>query len=397
MLNTLSLKKISCLSGALALTLTVGVTLSGCTGGANGPSIGNETVVSVNGVEVKKSEYQKVYDEFARAFNLETLSNSPQRQMVEDTIKQMTMNKLILNALVRHDADKMGIKITDADVKEYKEKEIYGNEKTKAEFEAFLDQNLMSEAQFDDALKETLLLNKFLEKKGGKEVAVSETEVKQFYDANKEQFVLPERIQAKHILVKFIEPQFKKEYREKHPNVSDSELAKAVETERSQHEESAEKLFSQVKAAPDKFEELAKKHSDDKVSGAKGGELGYMVEANIDPTFWEAVKKSPDNKLLSKVLETPFGYHIIFVEDHEPATKQSFAEAKPMIQEHLSQQKKQMVLMRWASEQKASADIDINPKYDVKPQQAQGGPGGPTMPGGAPAAAPQQAASKSGH
>jgi parvulin-like peptidyl-prolyl isomerase len=383
--------KTTLLAGLTAFT----VLLAGCAGGKTGMGIGGEKVATVNGTAITKAEYDKTYDEMRQALGLDKMPQQ-QREMLSDTVQQMVLNKLIYHALVFGAAEKAGVKVSDQEIQQYKQDKIFKNPALKEQFQAFLTQNKMSEADFDKMVREQLLLNKFTEAKGGKDVQISDAEVKSFYDKNKDQFKVPERIQASHILVKAIVPQMKQDLREKNPKITDAELEKQINAKKAELKAKADKLFAEIKANPAKFEELAKQNSEDPISAKNGGDLGPMVEANIDPVFWEAIQKTQDGKMYPGVLATQFGYHIIKVGAHMPPKQEGFEEAKVFIKDQLGQQRKQEFLKRWAEESKNTAKIDIEPKYMPKAAQATGAEG--MAPGGqAPAAmqaqpAPQQQA-----
>src|SRR5690606_12850001 len=124
-----------------------------------------------------------------------------------------------LSALINNEASKAGIQVTGDEIQKYKQEKIFSNPDMKTQFKTFLEQNQMSEADFDTMLKENLLMNKFLDVKGGAEVQVSDSEVKMFYEKNAEQFKVPERIRAKHILVEAVIPKMKKDLREQNAKI----------------------------------------------------------------------------------------------------------------------------------------------------------------------------------
>jgi parvulin-like peptidyl-prolyl isomerase len=359
--------KVSLLAGMLAVTVMV----SGCSKGGLG---GGQKVASVNGTAITKAEYDKTYNDFQKSFHLENVP-AEQKGVLEDYLKQMTINKLILQTLINNEAEKSGIKVTDEEVKNYKQEKIFNDPTLKEQFKTFLSTNKMQESDFDAMLRENLLLNKFMEAKGGEAVKVSDSEVKNFYDKNVEQFKMPETIHAKHILVKAIVPQMKQELRQKDAKISDAELEKKISEEKEALKAKADKLFAEVKANPGKFEEIAKKDSEDKASAERGGDLGDMPEGTVDPTFWEAAEKTPKGQLYPGVVASQFGFHIIKVLDHKAPHQQTFAEAKENIREQMSQQKKQAFLQEWAQKQRSVAKIDVEKAYQPKEPaaEAQGG------------------------
>lgn len=350
--------KVSLLAGMLAVTVMV----SGC---ANGGLAGGQKVATVNGAVISKAEYDKTYSEFQKSFHLENVPEE-QKGMLDDYLKQMTLNKLILQTLINTEANKAGIKVSDEEVKQYKQDKIFNDPALKEQFKAFLSQNKMQESDFDAMLRENLLLNKFMEAKGGQQVQVTDAEVKNFYDKNVEQFKMPESIRAEHILVKAIEPQLKQELRKANEKISDAELQKGLEAKKQALKAKADQLYAEVKANPAKFEEVAKKNSEDTMSAVKGGDLGFMPEGTVDPSFWAAAEKTEKGQLYPGVVTSQFGYHIIKVLDRKAAHQQTFDEAKAAIREQMSQQKKQAFLQQWAQQQRAAAKIDVEKAYQPK-------------------------------
>jgi parvulin-like peptidyl-prolyl isomerase len=348
----------------LAGVLAVSITLAGCSAKSGG-LLGGGKVATVNGTVITKAEYDKTYSEFTKAFGLDKMPKEQQAALGE-MLKQMTLQKLIMKTLITDEAEKVGIKITDADVQKYKQEKIFSNPVIKEQFQAFLKQSAMKESDFDAMLKENLLISKFIEKQAGPKAQVTEAEAKAFYDKNKAQFNLPERIHAEHILVKAIVPELKKEVREKNPKITDAELDKAVAAKQDELKAKAEKLFQEVKKNPAKFSEIAKADSDDTASAQRGGDLGFMTEGTTDPQFWAALKKTPDKALHPNVVSTMYGYHIVRVLERSPAHQESFAEVREQLRDQLSQGKKQDLLREWTEQKRKAAKIVIEPAYQPK-------------------------------
>lgn len=129
-----------------------------------------------------------------------------------------------------------------------------------------------------------------------KSVTVKEEDLRKTYEAHKGDY---EEVKARHILIAFkgspVTPKDKKELTE--------EEAKAK----------AEDLRKQI-AGGAKFEDLAKKESDDTSSGAQGGELGTFGRGQMVPEF-EKVAFEAKAGDLTPVVRTQFGYHVIKVEE----------------------------------------------------------------------------------
>ncbi len=88
---------------------------------------------------------------------------------------------------------------------------------------------------------------------------------------------------------------------------------KATEAERRKAEQRADSVYNAIKQGA-KFEDLAKKVSDDKGSAQNGGVLGWIQPQQTVKEF-ESVAYSLNKGEISKPVLSPYGYHIIRLDD----------------------------------------------------------------------------------
>ncbi len=121
-------------------------------------------------------------------------------------------------------------------------------------------------------------------------VAISDAEIRQYYDANKDDFKRPATAYLSYVQVL------------RFPDQSDTAAARAR----------AETLRQEILAgAP--FAEVAQRESSDSVSAAQGGDLGEFGRGTMDPAFERAAYSLPIGVVSEPVL-SGFGYHLIKVE-----------------------------------------------------------------------------------
>lgn len=120
------------------------------------------------------------------------------------------------------------------------------------------------------------------------------------YKAEPERFAIPAQTRARHILIKG--------------------------TGAEAHAQ-AEKLLTELKAGAN-FEELAKAHSADPGSAAKGGDLGFFPKDRMVKPFEDALDTLKKPGDLSDVVKSNLGYHIIRLEERQPASIQPFEEVR---------------------------------------------------------------------
>ena len=135
-------------------------------------------------------------------------------------------------------------------------------------------------------------------------INVTDEQLRAAYSGAQDNFRMPERAHARHILLKT-------------EGKSDAEK-KALKAK-------AEDLIKQLKNGAD-FADLAKKNSDDG-SKDQGGDLGWFVRNQMVPEF-DSVAFTLKPKEISGVVTSQFGYHIIQVLEKDPAKLKPFEEVK---------------------------------------------------------------------
>lgn len=66
-----------------------------------------------------------------------------------------------------------------------------------------------------------------------------------------------------------------------------------------------------INSGESQFSTLAILHSEDPGSAVRGGEIGYMGRASLDPAYATVAFNLSDPKRVSKIVESQYGYHII--------------------------------------------------------------------------------------
>lgn len=134
-----------------------------------------------------------------------------------------------------------------------------------------------------------------------KDLKVSTEEKQAFYDENKDQFVMPPQVSAKHILVETKD--------------------KALE------------ITKEIQNGDITFEEAAKKYSSCP-SKERGGDLGYFQRGQMVSEFENVAFKGDIGKITEPV-ETQFGWHIVLVNDKKDQEPIKFEDAEEMIHNRL--------------------------------------------------------------
>lgn len=156
-------------------------------------------------------------------------------------------------------------------------------------------------------------IDSFLTEEGKKKV-------KEYYESNKDDFSTNKKVKAKHILVGF----------EGARNIT----GEAAKRSKEEAKKKAQTILAEVKKDKKSFSELAKKYTDEPSGKVSGGDLGYFEKDAMVEQF-SNVAFSMEKGAISDIVESPFGFHIIMVDDINPAIDISFEEATPIIAEKL--------------------------------------------------------------
>jgi len=171
----------------------------------------------------------------------------------------------------------------------------------------------------ENAIDEVLAKAVLTERAGA--VPVDQAALQRYYDAHPREFETPGRIKARHIVVKT--------------------------------QEEAAALLGRLRRNGD-FAELAKTNNID-TTRATGGDLGWVSRGVMVPAFEQALLALKIGEI-SPVVQTPFGFHIVKVEDIEPGTRKPFATVAPEIRQRILQS----AVDSWKSELRQTHTVKVH-------------------------------------
>ena len=184
----------------------------------------------------------------------------------------------------------------------------------------------------DKVLSDALLVD--IDKGNTPPDAKALTMARTLYQAKPDEFNQPEQAHVRHILIAVKDP-------------SEDAAAKAK----------AEDLLKQVRAGGD-FAELAKTHSADPGSAAKGGDLGFFGKGRMVPEFDNAAFQLKKPGEVADLIKTQFGYHVLQLVEMKPAGRQSFDEVKDALVAKVRQTEQQKGRETLARQLEATVKLD---------------------------------------
>lgn len=228
---------------------------------------------------------------------------------------------------------------------------------------------------FEDTMRDSMRISKFIEKKIG-QVSISDEELKKlykeekesakisfilynskdfadnltipegeilaYYGQNSEEFRLPDEVSIEYVQFKF------KDF-EKGVNLTDSDIRNYYDSNKKEFEKpeeirarhilvktepEAKEILDILKLNKEPFEKIAKERSLDPGSKPNGGDLGYFTKGRMVKEFEDAAFKLKPGEL-SDIVKTNYGFHIIKLEDKKEPYVEEFDKVKDSIKNNL--------------------------------------------------------------
>lgn len=203
-----------------------------------------------------------------------------------------------------------------------------------------------------DAASEEEAIEKLLEQ-ALPPVAISEDEVRRYYEGNRQKFTNGDLFEARHILFE--------------ASVADPEAAR-------EGARKAEATLLQLKGAPEEFERIARERSACS-SGKIGGALGQLSPGSVVPEFWAALVAHGKPGLLPNLVESRHGYHIVQIDHCVRGKELPFEMVEARIRDYLTARMEQIAYQTYVAglvERAQISGIDLGDQKQKPP-----GPGLP--------------------
>ena len=240
-------------------------------------------------------------------------------------LTQQFKQQFITQTLVRNEAAKKGISVTDADVTAHANeiiKSAQGRPGAPTTLDELLAVHPLGTARARADLTTDTLVKKFVDQEFVSKVVIDQKEIESQYNqilsnmTRQARSPRPEQVHASHILIK----------------ADETKTSDAAKRE-------IDALYEQLKALKGeelakKFGELAKEKSDCPSGKRENGDLGTFGHGQMVPEFDKAAFEQDVGKLYAPV-KTSFGWHLILVKEKIPAKTPTDEEVKKTVAEQM--------------------------------------------------------------
>lgn len=226
-------------------------------------------------------------------------------------MRERVLERLIESELLYQEAAKGDTSVPEREV-EAELLEIREGFSSADEFAAVLNENGVSEAEFKNQLRRTLMVTRFVDREVAADAAVTDEDVRRHYDQNPSEMHRGEAVRLAQILVRA--------------------APDAPRESRAVARQKIEAILKEVRAGAD-FADLARRHSEGP-EASRGGDTGWMVRGAGPPAIeGDAFGLAPGQ--ISDVVESRLGYHLLKVLERRAEGPIPFEEAKERIRARL--------------------------------------------------------------
>ena len=312
--------------------------LCSCSSNTN---VSEDIVARVNGKEITAADLDKQYQG--------RIAGAPQQPTPEESqaLKFQLLTQMVNDEILLQMAAASGLNATDAEV-ETKFTDLK-SQYSEEQFQEMLKAQKVKPEDIKADMRKSLTLEKLVTKEITSRVNVSDAEIKDVYEKNKESFNLPEGYHLQHIMVT--------PYQDQQVNNAKKDDAKSP----AEAQAKAARLLREIQGGLD-FQVVARDWSEDADSAPNGGDLNFRSLEDlekIDPKLRQAVQRLKVGES-SPLIETRYGFHILKLMARDPGGQKNLdnAQVQAQIRQVIFNQKQEMLRAAFSEVARNKAQVN---------------------------------------
>ena len=253
-------------------------------------------------------------------------------------IRRAALEHLVEKKLIDQKIRELNIKVTDEEIRQAIDDVKKQNNMASQEVlvTALASQGLTFE-QYRTQLQEQIEKLKLVSMEVRAKVQVGESEMREYYEANRAKYSEEETFRARHIFFRT------------------NDKAPAEEVKRTMS--TALMVLAEAKSGKD-FTELAKSYSEDPAARKDGGALGTFKKGDMMPELETSILAMKPGEV-SELVATTAGFHIVKLEERTSGKMKPFESVKVEIEDALYRKKSEERFSLWAKELRNKASIEM--------------------------------------
>lgn len=292
-------------------------------------------MIKVNGKEVPQDAVDFELHRLIEFYAAHGMQQEEVRKQMP-VLKDRAIQQAIGARLLFDQAEMLDIVVTEQEIDERLEdmkKHAHGEEK----FNQLLKDKGLNIVEFRNQIKLGRRVDKLVEQVTRDTAEPTDADAEAYFEQHKSEFSKGESVRCQHILIST-------------QGKSDEEKLVALMNLRD--------IRKRVSEGAD-FASEAAAHSDCPSGKQAGGSLGWFGRGMMVKEFEDAAFSMPVGGV-SDIIETQFGYHIIYKNDEEPASTPEFHEVVDRIRDYLRHNAKGEALTAYVEELRSKAQIEIS-------------------------------------
>ena len=278
----------------------------------SGPKVTADTAAIVNKKEIKLAEVEKIFQNKVKQSNQ---TPSPEEAQ---TLRLDILRQLINDEILMQQAAKESLEATEAEINT--KFTDFKKNFTEERFQQSLKEQGLTVEDIREELKKSSTIEKLYDKEMTSKISVSDAEINDFFNKNKQNYNLPETWHVLHIL---ITP--KSDHAQVEGNTKGFDAKTMQEAQ-----DRVLRVLKRVLGGED-FRVVARDNSDDARFAPSGGDLGFLsaqqIEQQLGTAFRQAVQSLKPGEIFAKPIVTQFGFHIVKLLEKNPAGQRDLSDA----------------------------------------------------------------------
>lgn len=289
----------------------------------------------VNGVDVSYQRFNGFYVEYRNSQGIAVGARGDQLPLLT-RLRQEAMDKIIEQELVRQAALEQGIAVRAEEVEAQVEelRSVFDNP---VSFTNRLESEGFNEETYREHVKGMIAAKRYLDDVRQSVGEVSDEELEAFYRDNERRLTFPEQVRVRHILLTW--------------------KPLGTRDDRATIREQMTPILERARNGED-FAELARQYSDDYATAKNGGDTGLFRRGQMVPAF-EEVAFALEPGEISDPVETPYGVHILRLEEHLQPRLVPLEEVREQLRGHIRTEKAERAVNDEIARLREAAQIEI--------------------------------------
>ena len=308
---------------------------------ADSGKVVEEIIARVNNEIITKSEYDKALSQTEEDTRQDCKGKCTPEQLEAEieNRKKTALRDLVDQSLLAQRGKDLGISVETEVVKQLDQIRIQNNLKDMDELEKAVSSQSLNWEDFKNNIRNHILTQKVVSQEVGSHINIGESDARKYYDEHKAEFVRPEQVALREIIVNT-------------EGKKDSELPDL--------KKKAETALKRVKDGED-FGEIAKRLSDGSTKD-QGGYIGTFKRGELAKQLEDVVFAMKRNDL-TDVIETKQGYLVFQVLEHYDEGQQSFEKVQDEIKERLYNEKLEPAVREYLKTLREESYVVIKPGF----------------------------------